>query len=216
MKRKTVVWCLGSLVALGIGSFPGKACAEPAESGALRRELHTYYEGEKSGALQFALPGLVNVGIGTALLASETSDVGKGAAVPTVAFGAIEVVAGAVLFLRTDALLARLDRKLTLDTRGFHEEERAHLRRVQAQFDGLMAFELAVTGLGAGLAAGGAFAKDPTVQGVGVGLALQSTVLFLLDATAAERSSRYLGALESFSVQKTANAGWMLGYAARF
>ena len=216
MKRKTVAWCLGSFVALGIGLVPGPARAESPETASLRRELHTYYEGEKSGALQFALPGLLNVGVGTALLASDTSDVGKGAAVPTVAFGAIEVVAGAVLFLRTDSLLARLDRKLTLDPRAFHEEERAHLRRVDAQFAGLMAIEIAVTGLGAGLAAGGAFAKDPTVQGVGVGLAVQSTVLFLLDATAAERSYRYLGALESFSLQKTANAGWMLGYATRF
>jgi hypothetical protein len=216
MKRISVAWCLGSLVALGVGSFPGAACAESPESGALRRELHTYYEGEKSGAFQFALPGLVNVGVGTALLASNTSDVGKGAAVPSVAFGAIEVVVGAVLFLRTDSLLARLDRKLALDPRGFHEEERAHLRRVDTQFSGLMAVEIAVTGLGAGLAAGGAFAKDPTVQGVGVGLAVQSTVLFLLDATAAERSSRYLGALESFSLQKTSNSGWTLGYATRF
>ncbi len=216
MKRNTVAWCLGSLVALGIGLFSGTARAESPETVALRRELHTYYEGEKSGALQFALPGLANVGVGAALLASETSDVAKGAAVPTVAFGAIELLAGAVLFLRTDSLLARLDRKLTLDPRGFHEEERTHLRRVDAQFSGLMAIEIAVTGLGAGLAAGGAFAKDPTVQGVGVGLAVQSTVLFLLDATAAERSTRYLSTLESFSLQKTANAGWMLGYAARF
>ena len=181
----------------------------------MQEAMHTYYGGEKSGAFQFAVPGLASVAVGTTLLATDTGDVAKGAAVPMVAFGGVEVAVGLVLYLRTDALVARLDRDLARDPAAFAAEETAHLRRVRAQFDTLLWVELTVTGVGAGLAAVGGLSKDATVQGVGLGLALEASKLFLLDSIADERATPYLRALEAFRVSRTSET-WTMGYGARF
>ena len=157
----------------------------------MQEAMHTYYGGEKSGAFQFAVPGLASIAVGTTLLATDTGDVAKGAAVPMVAFGGVEVAVGLVLYLRTDALVARLDRDLARDPASFAVEETAHLRRVRTQFDTLLWVELTVTGVGAGLAAVGGLSKDATVQGVGLGLALEASKLFLLDSIADERATPY-------------------------
>jgi hypothetical protein len=206
----------GGLVLVAAFAFTREARAESAETARVRKELHTYYEGEKSGSLQFALPGLVSLGVGTALLATDPSDMAKGAAVPVLAFGAIELGAGLVLFLRSDALVARLDGELTRGPTGWKAAETDHLRRVRDQFAALMWTEIAVAGIGAGMAAGGAYAKAPTVQGIGIGLAVESSVLFILDSIAAERAKPYLSSLESFRVGRAGDSGWGVSYGARF
>jgi len=206
---------LGLGVGLVVALVAGEARAEPAESARVRRALHTYYEGEKSGAFQFAVPGLASIGAGTALLAGDTGDVARGAAVPMLAFGAIEVGAGLVLYLRTDALAARLDAQLTQDPRAFKAEETAHLRRVGDQFTGLLWLEIAVAGVGSGMAAIGAYAETSVVQGVGLGLAFEASKLFILDSIADRRAAPYLLALESFRVGRVGEA-WSLGFGARF
>ena len=193
-----------------------EAHAESPETSRVRKDLHTYYGGEKSGSLQFAVPGFVSLGVGTALLATDPSDMAKGAAVPVLAFGAIELGAGLVLFLRTDALLARLDGELTRRPTGWKAAETDHLRHVRDKFAALMWTEIAVAGIGAGMAAGGAYAKAPTVQGIGIGLAVESSVLFILDSIAAERAKPYLSSLESFRVGRAGDSGWGVSYGARF
>lgn len=182
----------------------------------MRRALHTYYEGEKAGSFQFLVPGLASAGVGTALLVADTGEVAKGAAVPMLAFGALEVGAGLFLYLRTDALLARLDQQLTRDPRAFKTEENIHLRRVDDQFTGLLWLEIAIASMGVGMASVGAFAKTPTVQGVGIGLAIEASKLFILDSFADARSKPYLAAIESFRIGRTGDAGWGLSYGARF
>lgn len=177
--------------------------------------MHTYYEGEKSGAFQFAVPGLASIAVGTTLLATDAGDVAKGAAVPMVAFGGVEVAVGLVLYLRTDALVARLDRDLARDPAAFAAEETAHLRRVRTQFDTLLWVELTVASVGAGLAAVGGLAKTDTVQGAGLGLAIEASKLFLLDSIADERATPYLRALEGFRVSGASDT-WTMGYGARF
>jgi hypothetical protein len=75
--------------------------------------------------------------------------------------------------------------------------------------------ELTVTGVGAGLAAVGGLAQSDTVQGVGLGLAIEASKLFLLDSIADERATPYLRALEGFRVSGTSDA-FSMGYGARF
>ena len=154
--------------------------------------------------------------MGTTLLAADTTEVAKGAAVPVIAFGAIELGAGLVLYLRTDALLAGLDHDLTSSPGGFKAKETVHLRRVRDSFSALMWTEMALASLGVGLAAVGAYTKAPTVEGVGLGLAVESSVLFVLDSLAADRAKPYLSALESFRVGRSGDSGWGVSYGARF
>src|SRR4051812_30703916 len=84
----------------------------------MRRAMHAYFEGEKREAWAFGAGGILTAGGGTAMFFAH-DDFYRGAAYPLVIVGAIQLAAGVMLLVRTDAQVADLDAKLDTGKRAF-------------------------------------------------------------------------------------------------
>ena len=208
---------LAGLVGFAAVVTPGAARAAGPEDDA-RAGMREYFAGEKAAAPLLAGPGVASLGAGGLLLAASDSDFVRGVAVPTLALGAVEATVGLVLGLRTDAQVARLDGELRASPAAFYAGESRRIAGVRRDLTTLLFTELALTGVGAGAMAVGGFTRSPVVQGVGLGVALQASVLFVFDTFALARAERYAGALERLAHLR-AGAGdgaWSVGYGATF
>ncbi len=206
---------LGLLSGSGAAAQP-RAPAGPAAAQRMQTELHTYYAGEKAAAPLLVAPGVASVGVGVALLATDSSAFARGVAYPSIGLGVVEAGVGLVLYLRTDAQVAGLDRQLALEPRAFQAAESRRLRGVRDTFNLLLLTESVVAGVGAGLLAVGGLTRSETARGVGLGLVAQSTVLFFFDTFALARATRYLGALDGFAVAAGGESGLGVSYGGRF
>lgn len=206
---------LGALVATALAPEPARAASPEDDARAGMRE---YFAGEKAAAPLLVGPGVASLGAGGLLLAARDSELARGAAVPTLALGAVEAAVGLVLFLRTDAQVARLDGALRARPAALYVDESRRIAGVRRDLTALLFTELALTGVGAGALAVGGFTRSPVVQGVGLGVAVQASVLFVFDTFALARAERYAGALERLAhLRGGASAGaWSLGYGATF
>ncbi|HRG97744.1 MAG TPA: hypothetical protein PLR99_15930 [Polyangiaceae bacterium] len=206
---------LGALVAAAVA--PQRARAASPEEDA-RAGMREYFAGEKAAAPLLVGPGVASLGAGGLLLAVGDSELARGAAVPTLALGAVEAAVGLVLFLRTDAQVARLDGALRARPAALYASESRRIAGVRRDLTALLFTELALTSVGAGALAVGGFTRSAAVQGVGLAVALQASVLFVFDTFALARAERYAGALERLAhLRGGASAGaWSLGYGATF
>ncbi len=185
-------------VALSAGAARAGEGAPPPPLGAaaLSADLHLYFEGEVREASVFAGAGMAAAAVASVLL--EHPGVGRGAAYPLIGVGIIQIAAGLVLHLRTDAQVAKLDALLASDPAALRAAELRRMERVVVQFLVLEVVELALAAGGAGMAIAGAALDEELLTGIGVGLGIQALVMFGLDWLAHRRASRYLASLRRF------------------
>lgn len=170
---------------------PSEVKADP-----LAAAMHTWHRGERlSGFVPFLGAGVATVATGTVLLA-QGSKLDVGAGVPLVAFGAIELLAGLYFGLSSYAKESALDALLITDRARFLEQERARVHRITSLFQPLLlAVEGALT-VGGGVTAGvGALQRDDLAIGLGLGLAVQGLLFFVLDWAVLDRAQAYESAL---------------------
>jgi hypothetical protein len=166
--------------------------------------MHTYVEGERLSVVPFAGTG-VATGVAGGLLLAGGNPVGKGAAWPLLSIGAAEVIAGIVFAARAGPHMAHLDELLEKDPHEFARVERAHVLRIRDRFQPvLLVLEGAVTAAGGTLAVVGDRRSSPTLEGVGLGIAVQGLALFLLDWAVWDRAKPYATAIEQFDPQPPA------------
>jgi hypothetical protein len=165
----------------------------------LQRELHTYFDGEKREGVAFLGAGITAFGAGAVLFSRRTA-FARGVAWPVVSIGVIQTAAGIIVHSRTDAQVARLDAQLATDPMALRASELARMQRVDREFVLLKWAELGLAAAGVGVTTIAIAAEEETLEGVGVGLTIQSTAMLLLDLFAAERASTYTDALERFQV----------------
>src|SRR5690348_13913211 len=84
----------------------------------MRAAMHRYFDGEKREAWAFGGGGVLTLAGGGAMFFAH-DDFYRGAAYPLVIFGGIELAAGIVLLMRTDAQVSALDAHLDADKRAF-------------------------------------------------------------------------------------------------
>ncbi len=161
-------------------------------------DLETYFEGEKQGAIWLMALGGGGLVVGATLMAQAGAH--RGAGYPVLGFGALELALGVGLWLRTDPQLAAL--RATLETRPsrLREQELRRMRRVNLGFRIYVWTEIALFAGGIGMAAAGAVKDSETLKGAGVGLAVESAILFGYDFFASRRARRYTAELEAFRV----------------
>jgi hypothetical protein len=165
----------------------------------LEHELRDYYRGEKHGGLWFAGVGLATAGVG-GVLVSRDNDFLRGMSYPIFAVSLIEILAGAILYFRTERLVRGRVAELRANPAALLDKEGRYLKRVNFQFRLLEGVEIALMLGGLATFCGGAAADSDTWQGVGVGLAIQAAAMLALDHAAHVRSQRYGRILDGISL----------------
>lgn len=174
----------------------GPALAQRAPGDPLRDQLHAWHRGERvSGFVPFLGSGVASTVTG-GLLVAGGSPLGRGAGWVSIGFGALEVVAGLFFGLSSFGAEAARDAALTADREAFVASERARVARITDRFQPiLLATEGAIALTGGALAGAGAVRRDELLLGLGLGLAVQGVVLFLLDWAVLDRAQAYAVAL---------------------
>lgn len=180
-----------------LASSPAHA-EDTAHVAALRAQLHTYYSGEALAGVPFTGAGIASGLTGAGLLATGDSTA-RGAAWPMFGFAALEAAFGLYLALRNPSRLAEFDARLTANPQAFVTDERARLKSIVHTYQPILLTAWAVVAAGGGgLATAGHFSRDTSMVGVGLGLAVQGLVMFLLDWTVLDRARAWEAALAHF------------------
>jgi hypothetical protein len=166
------------------------------ERDVLRESLHLWHRGERvSGFVPFLGSGLGSALAGTFLVTSD-SQAGKGGGWVLIGFGALEVAAGLAFALSSFGAEERRDLELTQDRAAFIEKEKARLKRITTLYQPLLLGIEAAVAAGGGITAGiGGLQRNETMVGVGLGLAVQGVLFFLLDWAVSDRAQAYALAL---------------------
>jgi hypothetical protein len=130
------------------------------------------------------------------LMVTSASTAAKGAGWLLIGFGVLEAAAGLFFGLSSFSNEAARDAALTVDREKFIESERARVKRITTVYQPvLLGVEAALT-LAGGVTAGiGALRSDDLMLGIGLGLAVQGLVFFLLDWAVSDRAHAYALAL---------------------
>lgn len=190
---------IAPLLAVCLLTFaPALGRAQHTERQHMTLLMEDYFGGEKSQAYVFLGAGLAAFGT-SAFLFTRPDDLAHGAAYPVLVVGVLEATAGTVLLAATGGRVAERKRQIESDPAGFKSAEQARMEGVMKQFSWIEYIEIASALTGLGLYTYGEVGKRPVVAGVGIGLALQSTVMLGLDFLADRRGQRYVNALSGFN-----------------
>ena len=186
--RRLIVLCLLTAPALAGPVAPANAVREDP----IRAALHTWHRGERlAGFVPFLGAGLATGAAGGFLVASNGQPA-RGAGVTLIAFGAVESIAGLYLGFSSFGKESVREAALGTDRSAFVEGERARVARISGLVQPVLLGLWGATALGGGALAGaGALRNDDRLLGVGLGLAVQGLVLFLLDWAVLDRALAY-------------------------
>jgi hypothetical protein len=150
-----------------------------------------YFSAEKLESALFLAVGLVAVAAAVWLWRSRHR--WRGAIVPLVAIGAIQMIVGGTVFLRTDAQVEKLRGLRETAPAAFRADETHRMRQVIRNFETYEKIEIALIALGIGMAV--ALRRRATWRAFGLALALQSGLMLALDFAARARAHDYLKAV---------------------
>lgn len=169
----------------------------------VRAAMRNYVSGERLTVIPFGFAGIANIAAGSVFLTQGNShhltwDAGWTA----LAFGVVELAAGIAFNLSNAGKARKLDLLLDEDPKKFAEQETKRMQRIR-DFNQplLLGVEAVLTGAGALTAAiGYANHSDGTI-GLGLGLAVEALILYVLDWTVLDRARGYASVLEAFDVR---------------
>ena len=173
------------------------AVADAPANDALLASLRLWHRGERfSGLVAFTGTGVGSL-VSGGLLAASNSTAARGAGWVMVGFGALELAAGLFFGLASFGNEERRAAALMLDRKAFIETERARMKRITGVFQPILLGVETAIAVGGGITAGvGALRNDELAIGLGLGLAVQGVLFFLLDWAVSDRAHAYALALE--------------------
>lgn len=192
-----------ALVLLPLRAQPAQAAEAPAaavDTQAMRLSMHRYFGGEKNGGIWLMSVGAPAAVVGAGLL-FHSGEFYRGLGYPLLALGAAEFFGGLIFYLNTNRRVPRLDQQLRRTPAAFAAAELTRIRRVNRELSFLTAVELTLMVASGTMAGVGALRGLDTLSGVGTGLLVQSTVLFIYDQFAARRALRYTDTLLLFNAE---------------
>src|SRR5688572_29647045 len=148
--------------------------ASPTEAG-----MREYFAGEYRESFLFLGAGVASLGAGVPLVI-EGRDVGRPMAVPLLVFGAVQLVLGIGLLIRTPGQVSALAAQLNGEPSAWKEAEAKRMRGVMNGFQVYRLFELVVGTTGAVMAGVGYVRGSAPVLGVGLGLLIEAATLLAL------------------------------------
>jgi hypothetical protein len=211
------------LLRLGLGAMPADAplllaqeaprtglpshalpMASPLSSGAasspalMVSQMESYLDAERAESKLFVGMGALPIAGGAVALAASDRDFLKGASLPLMGVGLIQLVVGGTVWWRTEEQKAQLRTLILSEPSRYVSEESARMKQVNDNFVIYRWAEISLLGAGAA-AAGAGYALDKDfVTGLGVGLAFQSAVMLTLDYFAEQRGNEYAGQVAGF------------------
>lgn len=208
-RLRAILGCAGLALALTVPAAAAFAAEAPAESEAKEvsavldaatqeAELRRYFAGEKNGGIWLMSVGAPAAVAGAGLLA-HPGEYYRGLAYPLLALGAVEFLGGLIFYLNTNRRVPRLVGQLGSQPKQFQAAELLRMRRVNRELSLLTAVEITLIVASGALTTVGALRGLDTLSGVGTGILIESTVLFIYDQLAARRALRYTDSLLHFS-----------------
>jgi hypothetical protein len=163
----------------------------------MRTSLHNYFAEEQTAAL-IGIGGAAIAGGAGAFLATR-DDLSRGIGYSLIGVGAIGLVVGGAVYLRTDGQMTKLEKQLDSSPAEYKKFEGARMDRVNFQFKILKITEISIFAGGMTTAIIGAAQKADLTTGIGIGLALDAVLLFLFDYFAEARAHVYAQRIAGFS-----------------
>jgi hypothetical protein len=176
------------------------AAAEPLPPAAslMTARMEDYLRAERGESRLFVGLGVLSVAGGAVALATSDRPALRGASLPLMGVGLIQLVVGGSVWWRTEGQMATLREQIRTAPGQYVADETQRMRAVNDSFVIYRWTELSL--LGAGLAAGatGYALDEEFVAGLGLGLALQSAIMLGLDYFAEKRGHAYAQQVGAF------------------
>jgi hypothetical protein len=153
--------------------------------------LTAYFDGEKNAGLMLAAIGIAVLGAGSVLLPARWEL--RAFAMTLLVLGVVEIAIGVGLYLKTGPQVERLVSLLATDGAAFTASESPRMQIVQRNFVVLEAFWLVLMTASAAVALWQK--RNPTWNGIALGVLINASVFLAFDIIAERRGNRYLAAL---------------------
>ncbi|MEO1626461.1 MAG: hypothetical protein AAFV25_14995 [Bacteroidota bacterium] len=154
--------------------------------------LHSHFRSEKQAGLLFLAIGAAALLLLAIAWNMDLGALWSGLAPPVAFISLIQLTTGAFLYLRSDAQLGRLQELYRQDRQAFMAQEGKRLSRVNRNFRTYRTIELCLFFLGLFVFFMGTMGQwGDFSTGLGMGLAIQTAILLVLDLFAGWRSDLY-------------------------
>ena len=163
----------------------------------MEQKMQTYFSAEKAESLIFVLVGIIAIIVALVGIFYLKKPIWTGMAIPLILIALIQITVGASVYLRTDRQVKTLINMYKDLPQKYVKEELNRMRIVNRNFDIYKYIEIALLVLGLGLILWELFlANDkPFWLGIGIGLALQSSIMLVADFFAETRADVYTAQL---------------------
>jgi len=172
-----------------------------ADAGQMQQRLNHYFDGERSVGIFLLGTGALSLGAGGYLYA-QGEGIYRGISYPFLVLGLTQLLIGGGVLYNNSSRVDSLSQKIASDAPGYFRDESDRMRRLNTTFNILKTVEIVFMVTGVVLAL---VSKSPTWQGVGVGLAIQGSLLFSVDVTAHKRAGIYAEDITQFSLSYKLN-----------
>lgn len=164
--------------------------------------MQTYFRGERIEALGFILPaGLVLIAFAAVALRAERGGFAWGLSIPLALFGAVAVIVGLSVGLRTPAQVAEIQAGYATDPAAMVADELPRMEKVNQAWPAYISAWAAFVIIGFGLRFG---IKSDWAHGLGPALMLVGAIGFLIDGFAERRARPYTQALQTLAAEHPA------------
>ena len=163
-----------------------------------RTDIEKYFLAEKQESLIFLILGIVAIVIALIAIFYIKTSVWKGAAIPLIVLGIIQVAVGYVVYSRSDEQRVSNVYAIDMNPDKLIKEEIPRMQKVTKNFTIYKWTEIGLIMVGVGLFV--AYSNQPEkalLYGVGLALIVQGIILFTADLIAAKRADIYLQQLET-------------------
>lgn len=161
-------------------------------------QMESYLDAERAESRLFAGMGVLSIAGGAVALGASDRDFLRGASLPLIGVGIIQLVVGGSVWWRTEEQKAQLRTLILSEPSRYVSEESARMRQVNENFVIYRWTEISLLGVGAVTAGAGYTMDKDFVTGLGVGLAFQSAVMLTLDYFAEKRGNEYARQVAGF------------------
>jgi hypothetical protein len=159
-------------------------------------QISKYFNAEKSESLLFILVGVVAVLLSAYFFIKVKQPFYSGMAYSFIAIALIQLIVGSSVYFRSPKDIIRVNQIVQTDVTKIKTEEIPRMETVMKNFVLYRWVEIALVVLGVAMFL--YFQPMTLLKGVGLGLAIQSSFMLLLDFFAESRGKVYMNYLQSF------------------
>ncbi|MFM2387257.1 MAG: hypothetical protein RL660_2014 [Bacteroidota bacterium] len=156
--------------------------------------IEKYFTAEKNESTLFIAVGIAAIACSVYFLTKTKVPLYNGMAYPLIAIALIQIAVGASVFVRSPKDIVRVNTIVSSDKSKISTEEIPRMKTVMKNFATYRWVEIAL--LLMGLALFFTMQAESLAKGIGLGLAIQSALMLLLDYFAEQRGTAYLAYLQ--------------------